>query len=199
MEDYGSGDKSELDILLRQDSTLFYIEVKALTNPNNPNVKREIVRNYVNLRYIAKNGTHPVTNTPLFTQPIKKIITILLYSVNVYKHYNKRNFNYMNNKYLYIKCGEQKSLINDWQDRNVKFSTKANPSPEDSNFNREVSEIAKKIDHYFLTWNDVHSVIDTFNSSVKYKYLFNRILAEMNSKTDEFLNDIGNYLNLKLL
>ena len=47
LEDYGCIDKTEIDFILYNKSVILPVEVKAFTDANSPDVKREIIRNYL--------------------------------------------------------------------------------------------------------------------------------------------------------
>jgi len=174
LEDFGSADKSEIDILLRSGDTLLPIEVKAFTNPNDTNVKREIVRNYLTLEKISQNSQ--------FFDPVSEIIPVLLYSKKVHFAYNRSaktfNRNYFNKDFLCRKGYHQEQEMEVWNCKSFPIRFFENYSFAQQK--AKVSEISRKL--IYLTWDDVLSTIQLLNSDGK----FNLVIDELTSKIDTF-------------
>lgn len=173
LEDFGSGDKSEIDILLRNGNTLFPIEVKAFTDPNASDVKREIIRNYLTLNNFIER------QNPYF-QRITSIYPILIYSLPVYEHKNpsSKDFNYLNNEYLFKKGFQHKNIMDVWGSNAVK-----NHQLEDNpNALSIVKEISKRL--LFVNWDNILEIISSLNKNG----LFDNIIDEMINRKDSIQN-----------
>ncbi|SMP67650.1 hypothetical protein SAMN06295888_11542 [Desulfonatronum zhilinae] len=132
LEDFGSDDKSELDLLLWYGDILYCVEVKAFTNPNATNVKREIVRNYVKLKDLVGKG--------LYFDPMLDIVPVLLYSnpVHLKNNPSAEKYKYFVEGYLTRKGVNHRYAMNYWQ--NIHEQT--------------APEIDRKM--LYLTWDDVY-------------------------------------------
>jgi len=174
MKDFGGN--SEVDILLRDGKNLYMIEVKAFTNPNTPNVKRNIVKYITELEFVIKNSD-------LF-DPVEKVIPVLLFSTGQYKYNNpsgyKYSFNYMNNNFLTLQGCCQKNGAVDYTPLIKYFSKKPFELEKNKTENvlNNLSYISKKL--LFLTWTDV---LDT----MKHLQLNFNIINELQNKTSLFL------------
>lgn len=172
MSDFESGDQSEIDLLLRQGETLFALEVKAFTNPNATNVKREIVRNHLTLERISRNQKHFEKTT--------RIVSILLYSEAVHQTENSsaRTHNYFNDRYLLTKGPHQDSQMDVWDHASFEIADlRGHTAAEVSSI---VGAVASNL--YFLTWGDVLTTLEEVNTTGR----FDRILSELRNKRDDF-------------
>ena len=169
LEDFGSRDKSEIDIILKNEDTIFPIEVKVFTDPNDSDVKREIIRNYLTLNNFIKN------KNPYF-QNITKIYPILIYSIPVYEYKNPsfKEFNYLNSEYLYKKGFHHKDIMNVWSSKAVKNHQIENNSQALS----IVKDISKNL--LFINWDDILEIIISLNQNGK----FDKIITEMLERKD---------------
>lgn len=172
MDDFGSGDKSEIDLLLRQGDTLFAVEVKAFTNPNDSNVKREIVRNFLTLERIS--------NQSKFISPTSRIISILLYSTKEHLASNPsaHGFNYFNEEFLSRKGVHHKEMMTEWDCRSFKLKEFHDHSPEE--WERRLRQVSS--DLYFLTWDDVLATLETWKQDGR----FSGVIQELRNKKDVF-------------
>ena len=173
LEDFGSGDKSEIDVILRNGNTLFPIEVKAFTNPNATDVKREIIRNYFTLHNIINSGN------PHFSE-ITSICPILLYSLPVYetKNPSSDNFNYFNTEFLYKKGYHHKDTMDVCSSRAV-----SNPLLDNEpNALSLVKNISNKL--LFISWDDILECIIALNQDNKY----DDIISELINRKDYVQN-----------
>ena len=143
LEDFGSGDKSEIDILLRCGDTLYPVEVKTFTNPNSTNVKREIVRNYLTLHRIAKNGKF---------SKVTSIIPLLLYSApfHSFENVSDEEFDYFNEDYIFKMGKDHSEPMTIWNTPTMRL---LHPNESQEGFLSKIKHL--KSDLYFLTWNDV--------------------------------------------
>jgi len=173
LEDFGSGDKSEIDILLKNGNTLFSIEVKAFTDPNTTDVKREIIRNYFTLLRIIKNSNLYFSNVTL-------VYPVLIYSIPVYEYKNpsSKSFNYFNSEFLYKQGSHQKDIMSVWSSSAIK-----NPQLENNaDALTLVKNISKKL--LFLNWNNILDCILELNHNEK----FSSIITEMRNRKDKIQN-----------
>ncbi len=165
-------DKSEIDILIRKGKTLFFIEVKAFTNPNATDVKREIIRNYLSLRERCKKGK--------WFDPVTEIIPILLYSeaVHLQRNPSAKNFVYFDERFLYCKGFRHNQDMDTWNSSSFTINQFEGYSEEQKR--AEAMKISHKL--MYLTWNDVHDTISELNAEGK----FDRICDELYVKKDSF-------------
>lgn len=171
LNDFESGDKSEIDLLIRNGETLYMVEVKGFTNPNDTNVKREIIRNYLKLKELTLDN---ITNSAKFDK-VSEIIPVLLYSIPQALKNNKANeFNYFNENYLIYQGYRQKEKISIWDSSSIKLSLQKNFSPS------AVEEINRKL--FFLTWDDVYDSLKELNGDGKFVHVLN----ELRNKKDNF-------------
>ena len=56
LEDYGVGDKSEIDFVLWNEHVILPVEVKAFSDANSPSVKKEIIRNYLHVNELKNRA-----------------------------------------------------------------------------------------------------------------------------------------------
>ena len=169
LEDFGSGDKSEIDVILKNGNVLFPIEVKAFTNPNTTDVKREVIRNYYTLQNIVNNGKSHFSN-------IISINPILLYSLPVYefKNHSSKEFNYFNDEFLYKKGLQHKDFMDVWSSNAVRIPQLDN----NPNALSSVKSISNKL--LFITWDDVLECIISLNFNKK----LDAIISEMTERQD---------------
>ena len=165
LEDFGVEDKSEIDLILWNDRVILPIEVKAFTDANSPNVKKEIIRNYFHVDYLRKRSKFH------FNQH-QEVYPVLLYSES-YQRWKrgKNNHNYFNKEYL-LKKGRSQSLPLDAWDRGNY------PIPEkycrDSTFKDSIAMINKKL--FFTKWENIYKIHMDLNSN-------NVLTAKINEMT----------------
>ena len=176
LEDYmevENRDKSEIDLIIVQDKTLFLIEVKAFSDANSLGVKREIVRNYLRIKEIMNGGK--------YFQNISRIIPILLYSIPFQEFVRKgNNFDYFNENFLLKKGVKQKNDIIAADLQKGNYSIIEVLIKNEISIHEEIRGINENM--FFLTWNDVIDICKEINSERK---LCNHIL-EMEEKADAF-------------
>jgi hypothetical protein len=170
LEDFGSNDKSEIDILLRKGDYLFPIEIKAFTNPNETNVKREIVRNYLALKKISQK--QEVTKF----DDVKDIFPILLYSkpIHLKRNPSGKDFDYFNKSFLIKKSVNQKDELRIWNTSKMKYEE------DDRCIYLKAQEISKKL--LFITWDNVYEVLKNNNEN----NIFNKLIYEIENKYDYY-------------
>jgi hypothetical protein len=169
LEDFGSEDKSEIDILLKNNNTLFVVEVKAFTNPNASDVKREIIRNYLTIQKIVESENK-------YFNDITDIYPVLLYSLSMHEYCNHSSnaFSYFTEEYLYKKGKFHKQMMQVWSTNAAR-----NPSLENNQLAQTIVEaISNKL--LFINWDDVMECIDLLNVDNK----FDDIITEMIDKRD---------------
>lgn len=171
LDDFGSGDKSEIDLLIRTEDTLLMVEIKAFTNPNDTNVKREVIRNYLKLEELCIINKFKRSN---FDQ-VNKIIPVLLYSKPQAEKDNRAgDFNYFNEHFLYRQGYKQKEMIRTWDSYSIKLSRLDNFGSE------RIKEISHQL--FFITWDDVYNTLMKLNNDGKFSHL----IDEMKNKVDNF-------------
>ena len=179
MEDFDTGDKSEIDLLLRKDKILFLIEIKAFTNPNATDVKREIVRNCINLKLTSRNEDK--------FSPVDQIIPVLLYSkpMHLETNHSAKDYDYFNKRYLFTKDYRQRGEITVWSSSHVK-------SLHDSKMSLKIAkEMSQKM--LFITWDDVLNTIIEFDEIDRFKGII-RELRERKDQTRK-INLVSNIYN----
>lgn len=180
MQDTDSKNKSELDLLLRCGTVLYSIEVKAFTNPNATDVKREIIRNYLALKAISKNSQ-------LF-DPVSDIVPVLLYSEPVHHMYNtsSESYNYFKSEFLYKKGYKHEQEMDVWSSSSFQIPWPDKCSEEEKL--AKVMQISEKL--LFLTWDDVLNTLDELNNDGQ----FSSVINELSTKIDIF----GQHKNTRL-
>jgi hypothetical protein len=170
LADFGSKDNSEIDLIVRNGDVLFLFEIKAFTNPNDSNVKREIIRNYITVDTLIR--THPN-----FFSITTAIFPVLLYSIpyHEYENTSSRDFNYFNESFLYKKDCRQTSFMNVWNSGQIKIPNLPDNNPDSL---KKVMEISKNL--LFLTWDDIYDSIKSLNCDNR----FDLILNELRTKKD---------------
>ncbi len=148
LEDYGVGDKSEIDFILWNEKVILPVEVKAFTDANSPCVKKEIIRNYLHIDELKSQSRFRFNKK-------QKIYPVLLYSES-YQEWIRRNnskTDYFNDKFLLTKGEKQYLPIDNWDKGNYKIPLKYF---QDEKFDENVKIINKNL--FFTTWEKVYGI-----------------------------------------
>lgn len=148
LEDYGIDDKSEIDFILWNENVILPVEVKAFTDANSPDVKKEIIRNYLHVDELKKESMFHFNDK-------QKIFPVLLYSDSYqnWKRGTNSNVNYFNKDFLLTKGKNQDQLLDNWGRGDYPIPSKYYKDPD---FIKNVDLINKRL--FFSTWENVYDI-----------------------------------------
>ncbi len=169
LEDYKVDDKSEIDFILWNEDVILPVEVKAFTDANSPDVKKEIIRNYLHIEEMKKKSKFKFCDK-------QKIFPVLLYSESYqnWKLSSNGSKVYFNEKYLLTKGKNQSQQLDNWGRGNY-------PIPE--KYHKELND-GKKLEIinrnlFFIKWEDILKI------HIKLNYdLFKRKIKELKDLKD---------------
>jgi len=177
LEDFGIDDKSEIDIIFWNEKVILPIEVKAFTDANSPDVKKEIIRNYFHIDALKNKSRFD------FNQQ-QEIYPILLYSESYqkWKRGKNKDHDYFDSRFLLTKGKEQSNKLDDW-------GSGGYPIPEKyyqrSDFTDMVKEINRKL--FFTTWEKVYQIHLKLNNA----NVFSKKIEEFRLLKDTFQSSNG--------
>ena len=177
LEDYGVNDKSEIDLILWNDQVILPVEIKAFTDANSPDVKKEIIRNYIHVQQL-KNQSN------FYFNPAQEIYPVLLYSKSYHSWKRKGNdsFNYFNDMFLLMKGKDQRFRMDNWGDGNYPLSEEYQILITKDGV---LDEINRKL--FFISWDDVYTIHQVLNTDE----IFDKSINELRQLKDYFQCDSG--------
>jgi len=181
LEDYGIGDKSELDFILWNKDIIMPVEVKSFTDANSPDVKKEIIRNYLHIETLKNDSKFDFN-------PEQEIFPILLYS-NSYQNWKRGEnckFDYFNKHFLLKKGQSQLYELDKWD----KGSYPIPPKYISENFDDVVREINKRL--FFITWEKIYDIHIKLNRN----NLMGKTIREIEDTEDIFQDEKGRKISL---
>lgn len=177
LEDYGVEDKSEIDFILWNEKVILPVEVKAFTDANSPDVKKEIIRNYLHIDALK-------TKSKFDFNQRQKIYPVLLYSESYqnWKHGINSGANYFNKNFIYKKGRDQTRDLDKWELGNYPIPKKYFESPEFDKNRRTINE-----NLFFTTWENIYNIHKELNK----KNIFSEKIKELKKIKDNFQDKNG--------
>jgi hypothetical protein len=148
LEDYGIDDKSEIDFILWNEKVILPVEVKAFTDANSPDVKKEIIRNFLHINDLKKNSMFHFNDK-------QQIYPILLYSESYqdWKRGVNSDTDYFNKNFLLTKGKDQSHQLDNWDKGGYPIPSKYYSKPE---FMNNIKTINKNL--FFTTWENIYKI-----------------------------------------
>lgn len=159
LEDYRTDDKTEIDFILWNERVIIPVEVKAFTDANSPDVKREIVRNTIHVEAIIKNLTTGTTPSAIMFNKDQTVYPVLLYS-RAYQSFKRAGnaFDYFNESFLLTTGRDQRHAMEKWDAGGYKLPSKY----LDDDIESSVSKINHRL--FFTTWENILEIHQALNT-----------------------------------